>query len=274
MGEIMETTAKPQAPTIAALSLKDMIFRSLEREPHRAFTVEDLLTLLKLQSPKDPQKQAQAVEQVTTHLRSLIEGGQITEVAPGLFKCRLFFELEKSIEHAYIGGMGNNRYRFKSPIFRLNIGVLSIYFIHDSKKKEWLLTVRDTTIGRDYCLVRRLQDGQYLVGSRPTATGEKNYVQIAGRYIEKEHLTLTISGDEIAIEDHNTPNGTRIDLLTKEGLARYQQAARAFLKVTEPQHQKDPVKRGRYVLEQLLNQHQNFETTFFGAVLDWLLIAG
>lgn len=269
----METTAKPQAPPIAALSLKNMVFRLLEREPHRGFTVEDLLTLLKLQSPKDPQKQAQAVEQVTTHLRSLIESGQITEVASGLFKCRLFFELEKSIEHAFIGGMGNNRYRFKSPIFRLNIGVLSVYFIHDSKKKEWFLTVRDTTIGRDYCLVRRLGDGTYLFGSRPPAAGEENYVQIAGRYIEKKHLTLTISGDEIAIEDYNTANGTRIDLLTKEGLARYQLAAQAFLKATEPQHQKDPVKRGRYVLEQLLHQHQNYETTFFGAVVDWLLIA-
>ena len=270
----METTAKPQAPTIAALSLKDMIFRPLEREPHRAFTVEDLLTLLKLQSPKDPQKQAQAVEQVTTHLRSLVDGGQITEVASGLFKCRLFFELEKNIEHAYIGGMGNNRYRFKSPIFRLNIGVLSVYFIKDPKKGDWFLTVRDTTIGRDYALVRRLRDGTYLFGSRPTAAGENNYVQIMGRYIEKEHLTLTISGDEIGIEDHNTPNGTRIDLLTKDGLVRYQQAARAFLKATEPQNQKDPVKRGRYVLEQLIQQHQNFETTFFGAVVDALLIAG
>jgi hypothetical protein len=271
---MIETTAQPPAPTTAALSLKDHVLRILEREPHRAFTVEDLLTLLKLQSPKDPQKQAQAVEQVTTHLRSLVEGGQITEVAPGLFKCRLFFELEKSIEHAFIGGMGNNLYRFKSPIFRLNIGVLSIYFIKDPKKGDWFLTVRDTTIGRDYALVRRLRDGKYLFGNRPTAAGEKDYVQIAGRYIEKEHLTLTISGDEIGIEDHNSPNGTRIDLLTKDGLARYQQAARTFLKAVEPQAQKDPVNRGRFVLEQLIHHHQNFETTFFGAVVDALLIAG
>jgi hypothetical protein len=271
---MIETTAQPPAPTTAALSLKDLVLRILEREPHRAYTVEDLLTLLKLQSPKDPQKQAQAVEQVTAHLRRLVEEGPITEIDPGLFKCRLYFEIEKSIEHAYIGGMGNNRYRFKSPIFRLNIGVLSIYFIKDPKKGDWFLTVRDTTIGRDYALVRRLRDGKYLFGSRPTAAGEENYVQIAGRYIEKEHLTLSISGDEISIEDHNTSNGTRIDLLTKDGLARYQQAARAFLKATEPQHQKDPVKRGRYVLEQLLHHHQNFETTFFGAVVDSLLIAG
>ena len=270
----METTANPQAPIIAVPSLKDHIFRLLEREPHRAFAVEDLIQLLKLQSPKDPQKQAQAVEQVTSNLRHLVEDGQITEVASGLFKFRLFFDQEKSIEHAYIGGMGNNRYRFKSPIFRLNIGVLSVYFIKDPKKKDWFLTVRDSTIGKDYGLVRRLRDGTYLLGSRPPAAGEENYVQIAGRYIEKKHLTLTISGDEIGIEDHNTPNGTRIDLLTKDGLTRYQQAARAFLKATEPQHQKDSVKRGRYVLEQLLHDHQNFETTFFGAVVDSLLISG
>lgn len=270
----METTANPQAPIVVAPSLKDLIFKTLEREPHRAFSVENLIQILKLQSLKDPQKQAQAVEQVTSNLRRLVEDGQITEVALGLFKCRLFFELEKSIEHAYIGGMGNNLYRFESPIFRLNIGVLSIYFIKDLKKGDWFLTVRDTTIGRDYALVRRLRDGKYLFGSRPTAAGEESYVQIAGRYIEKEHLTLSISGDEIGVEDHNTPNGTRIDLLTKDGLARYQQAARAFLKATDPQNQKDPVKRGRYVLEQLLHHHQNFETTFFGAVVDSLLIAG
>lgn len=271
---MIETTAQPPAPTTAALSLKDLVLRILEREPHRAFTVEALITLLKLQSPKDPQKQAQAVEQVTSNLLRLVEDGQITEVASALFKCRLFFELEKSIEHAYIGGMGNNLYRFKSPIFRLNIGVLSIYFIKDPKKGDWFLTVRDTTIGRDYGLVRRLRDGRYLLGSRPTAAGEENYVQIAGRYIEKEHLTLSISGDEIGIEDHNTQNGTRIDLLTKDGLARYQQTARSFLKATDPLNQKDPVIRGRYVLEQLLHHHQNFETTFFGAVVDSLLIAG
>jgi hypothetical protein len=269
----METTTKPQAPSAAPPSLIDFVFRALEREPHRAFGVEDLIPLLKLQSPKDPQKQAQTVEKITSHLRQLVEDGQITEVAAGLFKCRLFFESEKSIEHAYIGGMGNNRYRFKSPIFRLNIGVLSVYFVKDPKKGDWFLTVRDTTIGKDYAMVRRLRDGKYLIGNRPTAAGEKNYIQISGRYIEKEHLTLTIAGEEISIEDHNTPNGTRIDLLTKDGLARYQQAAKAFLKGTDPSGQKDPVKRGRFILEQFLHNHQNLETTFFGAVVDSALMA-
>jgi len=270
----METTTKPHAPSIAPPSLKDHIFRTLEREPHRAFGVEDLIQLLKLQSPKDPQKQAQAAEKVTSHLRQLVEDGQITEVAAGLFKCRLFFESEKSIEHAFIGGMGNNRYRFNSPIFRLNIGVLSVYFVKDPKKGDWFLTVRDTTIGKDYAMVRRLRDGQYLIGNRPAAAEEKNYIKISGRYIEKEHLTLAISGNDISIEDHNTPNGTRIDLLTKDGLARYQQAARAFLKATDPSGQKDLVKRGRFVLEQFLHNHQNLETTFFGAVVDSVLMAG
>jgi len=204
----------------------------------------------------------------------LADAGQVTEVADGIFKCRLFFESEKSIEHAFIGGMGNTRYRFKSPIFRLNIGVLSVYFIRDAKKGEWLITVRDTTIGKDYALVRHLRDGQYRIGNRPVGAEDKNYLQIAGRYIEKEHLALTIAGEDIRIEDQNTPYGTRIDLLTKEGLARYQQAARAFLKANDPAGQKDPVKRGRYVLEQFLHHHQNLETTFFGAVVDSVLMAG
>jgi len=269
---MIETTAPSPAPAVPVLSLKDQIFRTLEREPHRAFTIEEMIQFLKLQSPKDPQKQAQAVEQVTGHLRRLVEEGPITEIAPDLFKCRLYFEIEKSIEHAYIGGMGNNRYRFKSPVFRLNIGVLSVYFIKDSKKGDWFITVRDTTIGRDYGLVRRLRDGIFLVGNRLPKAGEANFVQISGRYIEKEHLTLTIAGDEIGVEDHNSPNGTRIDLLTKDGLVRYEQAAKAFLKATDPKGQKDPVKRGRYVLEQLIQHHQNFETTFFGAVVDRLLI--
>ena len=270
----METTTKPQAPVAAAPDLKDLILKVLEREQHRAYTKEDLVPILKLQSPKDPQKQAQTLEQVVGHLRQLVEDGRITEVASGLFKFRLFFDEEKWIEHAFIGGMGNNRYRFQSPIFRLNIGVLSVYFIKDPKKGDWFLTVRDTTIGRDYGLVRRLREGQYLFGSRPPAAGEENYVLIAGRYIERKHVTLTISDHEIGVEDHNTPNGTRIDFLTKEGWARYQEAAGTFLKSTDPQGHRDTVQRGRFALEQLLHHHQNFETTFFNAVVDSLLFEG
>jgi hypothetical protein len=170
--------------------------------------------------------------------------------------------------------MGNTLYRFKSPIFRLNIGVLSAYFVKDRQKGDWIVTVRDTTIGKDYCLVRRLQDGVYTVGGQPAETGKDKHLQIEGRYIEKKHLTLNIAGEQIGIEDHQTPYGTRVDLLTPEGLARYEQVAGLFLESTDSKSQTDPVKRGRFVLERLLKHHQNFETTFFSAVVDLLLIAG
>lgn len=264
--------AKPSG--VASPSLKDQIWKVLGAEKHRAYSVENLLPILKLQSPKDPQKQAQAAEQVAAGLRQLIEDGLISEIADGLFKARIFFDPEQSIEHTFIGGMGNILYRFRSPIFRMNIGVLSLYFIRDKKAGDWMITVKDTTIGRDYGLARRLRDGVYRFGSHSPKEGDTNYLQIAGRYITKEHLTLTISGDEIRVEDHATPSGTRIDFLTKEGLARYQQAARTFLQNTDPRDHRDIVKRGRFALEQLLQHHQNFETTFFSAVVDSLLFEG
>lgn len=270
----METSTNPLPPVTPSPDLKDQVFRVLERDPHRPFTKEDLVPILKLQSPKDPEKQAQATEKVGSNLRQLVETGQITEVAPGLFKARLFFDDQKMIEHAFIGGMGNTRYRFHCPIFRLNIGVLSVFFLRDPKKGEWYITVRDTTIGKDYAMVRRLPNGQYSIGGRPAGAEEKNHIQIAGRYIEKEHLTLSISGEDVSIEDHNTPYGTRIDHLTKDGLGRYQQAAGAFLKSTDPVAQKDSVKRGRFALEQFLHHHQNLETSFFSAVVDFVLMAG
>ena len=271
--EIKEPQAATSQPPTAALpSLKDPILKVLQAEPHRAYKAEELVQILKLSAPKDPQKQLQAVEQIGSDLRKLREAGRVTEVDPGLFKARLFFEKEKSIEHALIGEMGNTLYRFQSPVFRLNIGVLSLYFIKDMKEGAWIVTVRDTTIGKDYCLVRHLRDGTYLIGSRSPGNGEENYLKIEGRYIAKEHLTLKISVDEIRIEDHKTPNGTRIDFLTPDGLARYQQCAQAFVRATDPKDQKDPVKRGRFALEQLLHHHQNFETTFFSAVVDSLLL--
>lgn len=273
--EVKENKA-PQtlSPSMALPNLKDQILKVLQAEPHRAYKADDLVQILKLSAPKDPQKQLQAVDHVVSELRNLVEAGRITEVASGLFKARLFFDKEECIEHALIGEMGNTLYRFRSPIFRLNIGVLSAYFIKNRSQGDWIVTVRDTTIGKDYCLVRRLRDGTYTVGSRPALTGEDHHLQIEGRYIAKKHLTLTISGDEIGVEDHKTPHGTRIDLLTREGLARYQKVAEAFWEGTDPKDQKDPVKRGRFVLERLLHDHQNFETTFFSAVVDLLLIAG
>ncbi len=261
------------SPSMALPNLKDPILKVLQAEPHRAYKVDELVQILKLSSPKDPQKQLQAMEQIRSELQKLIEAGRITEVASGLFKARLFFDKEEFIEHALMGEMGNTFYRFQSPIFRLNIGVLSVYFIRYRKQGDWIATIRDTTIGKDYCLVHRLRDGTYTIGSRPAVAGEDHHLQIEGRYISKKHLTLTVSGDKISIEDQKTPNGTRIDFLTQEGLARYEQVARAFLQGTDPIGQKEPVKRGRFVLERLLQHHQNFETTFFNAVVDSLLLA-
>lgn len=258
----------------ASPGLKDPILKVLEGEPHRAYTSEDLVQILKLQSSQDPQKQLQAVQQITSDLNRLVEEGQVIEIASGLFKARLFFDKDGNIEHAFIGGMGNILYRFRAPIFRLNIGVLSLYFIKDRRQGDWTVTVRDTTIGKDYCLARRLRDGTYLLGSRPPGTSEDHFLQIEGRYIAKEHVTLTMTGDEISLEDHKTSSGTRIDLLTSEGLACYQEMAEAFLQGTDPKEHKDPLKRGRFVLERLLSHHQNFETSFFGAVVDFLLLEG
>lgn len=272
--EVKENKAPPTlSPSIALPNLKDPILKVLQAEPHRAYKADDLVQILKLSAPKDPQKQLQAVEQIRSEFHKLIDAGRITEVASGLFKARLFFDKEEFIEHVLMGEMGNTLYRFQSPIFRLNIGVLSVYFIRNRKQGDWIATVRDTTIGKDYCLVRRLRDGTYTVGSRPAEMGEDHHLQIEGRYISKKHLTLMISGDKISIEDQKTPNGTRIDFLTQEGLARYEQVAEAFLRGTDSKNQRDPVKRGRFVLERLVHQHQNFETTFFSAVVDSLLMA-
>jgi hypothetical protein len=272
--EIKKPTPTAQPPSAALPNLQDSILKVLRAEPHRAFKIEDLVQILKLQSPKDPQKQQQAVEHVTSELRKVVETGRVTEIASGLFKARLFFDKEESIEHALLGQMGNTSYRFKSPIFRMNIGVLSAYFIKNRRDGNWVITVRDTTIGKDYCLVHRLCDGTYTIGNRSAETSEDHHLQIEGRYIAKNHLTLTISGDQINVEDQQTPYGTRVDFLTQRGLARYEQVAGAFLEGTDPKDQGNPVKRGRFVLERLLQQHENFETTFFSAVVDLLLIAG
>jgi hypothetical protein len=170
--------------------------------------------------------------------------------------------------------MGNNRYRFKGPIFRMNLGVLSLYFIHDKKEKNWLVIIKDTTIGKDSCLISRLRDGVHIFGNQPREEGQAQYWQIEGKYIAKKHVTIKISGEEVEVEDHNTQFGTRIDNLTKEGLATYQVAAQAFLKGVDAQSQRDIVKRGRFALEQLLSHHENFETTFFSAVIDFILLQG
>ncbi|HLG22293.1 MAG TPA: FHA domain-containing protein [Candidatus Manganitrophaceae bacterium] len=270
----LEAKEKPAAgrPAAPPADRKEQIRGVMKHEPHRAYAAEDLARVLKLQFPKDPQKQAEALKEITSHLHKLIEESEVTEVSQGVFKTRLFFDEEKNIEHAFIGGMGNTHYRFAAPIFRLNLGVLSLYFIHDKREGNWWVTIKDTTIGKDYSLTRRLQDGVHLFGSRPPQAGEENYLQIEGKYIAKNHGVIKIAGEQIQVEDHNTLNGTRIDFLTKEGLTRYRQAAGAFLKGVDPKAQRDPIARGRFALDQLIQHHQNLEITFFNAVVDSLLL--
>ncbi len=271
----MAHTAEPHASRPAASEQKDPVLKFLQAEPHRAYTAEEVARSLTPQAAKDPQKKSQVIEEMTTGLRKLVEAGHVVEIGPGVFKARLFFDKEeKNIEHAFIGGMGNVLYRFRSPIFRLNIGVLSMYFIKDKKVGDWMVTVRDTTIGKSYSLLRRLRDGVHIFGSQPPKPGEEHYLQIEGKYIAKKQVTITLSGDEVGVEDHTTLHGSRIDLLTRDGLTRYEELAEAFLRSTDPREYNDIVKRGRFVLGKLLHSHQNFETSFFSAVVDSLLLTG
>jgi hypothetical protein len=270
----MEPTTKPQTASVAVPKPVDPVLKVFKVEPHRAFKPEDLVRLFKPAAVRDPQKLAEAAAEIKVSCNKLIEAGQVSEIAPGLYKARLFFDPEQRIEHAFIGSMGNTDYSFESPLFRLNIGVLSVFFIRDQKKAEWMLTVRDTTIGKDYCLPQWLRDGTYVIGARPPKPGEEHHLQIQGRYIDPEHVTLTISGNKIQIEDHKTLNGTRIDHLTEKGWVEYQELAKKFLKQTVRTEQNNVVKRGRFVLEQLLQHHQNFEATFFSFAVDSVAING
>ncbi len=260
-----------ETAAVTTNALKGSILKLFQKELDRAYTAEDLAKVLKLQFPKDPQKQSQALQEITSSLNALAQEGHIREVAPSLFKGRRFFDDEKYIEHAYLGGMGNTLYHFSAPIFRLNMGVLSLFFIKDKRLGAWMVTVKDTTIGKDYCLTRRLCDDVYCVGSAQAKPEEGNYLRIEGKYIAKRHLTIAIAGENIRIEDHNTLYGTRIDHFTDEGLANYQQVARIFLQETGGQNQRGPVQQGRFILEKLIHQHLNFEATFFSAVVDALL---
>lgn len=271
----VETAPKggPEAnpPSGTAPSLGDRLLKILQFETQRAFTVEGLVNLLKMQSPKDPEKQAQAVKQIRDELVRLTAAGELREVGKDVFKTRSYFDPEHAIEHVFIGGMGNVHYKFTGSFFRLNIGVLSVYFFRREKHKDWLVSIKDTTIGRDYGLVRHVTDGTYVIGSREPKPEEKNFIRIDGRYIAKEHLTLEISGEEIRFEDHNTPTGTRIDHFTPEGFEIYRKAAKSFLAGADPSDRGDPVIRGRYALEQLLKHHKNLESTFFSGMVDYLL---
>ena len=184
------------------------------QSPHRAYTVEELLRALKLLSPRDLQKQAAATEQISASLRLLHQEGFCREIAPNTFKTRLYLDEEKAIEHAFVGGMGNVLYRFSASVFRINIGVLSLFFVRSEKAKGWLVSVFDSTIGKNYCLRNLLKDGAHLFGTHPkTADGETGWA-IEGKYIEKTHLTLLLSGNQVETTDHRTARGTRIDHFT------------------------------------------------------------
>lgn len=263
----MSSTAEEQKKWVS----KDQTQRVLFQDTHRAYTAEDVMKILKLASPKDLEKQSQVLEQIAACFASLKNEAVIREVAPNLLKVRLYFDKEKSIEHAYIGGMGNTLYRFNALIFRLNIGVLSILFVRNESQKNWRVSVADPTIGKNYSLLRQLCDGVHVFGTAPElgVDGKTGWV-IDGKYINKNHTTITLTGDQIFVEDHRTLRGTRIDHLTEAGFADYLNAASAFLKSAD--RPRDIVKRGRFALEQLLHHHKNFELSFFNAAVDFILL--
>jgi len=248
---------------------KEQTQRVVLQDPHRAYAAEDVMKVLKLASPKDLEKQGQVLEQIAACLTSLQNEAILREVAPHLFKVRLYFDQEKNIEHAYIGGMGNTRYRFDALIFRLNIGVISILFVRNESQKHWRVSIADPTLGKSYCLLKPLHDGVHVFGTAPTQVNGAIGWAIDGKYIDKSHTTLTLSGNTVAVEDHRTLRGTRIDHLTNAGFTAYLNAASEFLKSTDAP--KDIVKRGRFALEQLLQNHKNFELSFFNAAVDLIL---
>ena len=252
-------------------NMKQVIQKILSTEPHRVQTKETLMKLLKLLNLKDPQKQAENEQKLMSELVSLTKDGFAMEIDEGLFKARVFLDKDKDIEHVYIGGMGNTRCRFNASIFRINMGVLSVYFALNKKTGYWRMMVRDSTIGRDYGIVRRLRDGTFLFGNRPLKKDETDYLQIKGRYIEPEQLTLTLSGENLLIEDQKTPSGTRIDFFVPSGLSRYQKAAEAFMKSVPASKHRDGIARGRFVMDQVIKNHQNYEVVFFGVVVDAFL---
>ena len=248
------------------------IRKHLLSDPHGAYSAEDISRALKLQSPKDPEKQANVSAQIQSDLLLLLNEGLIREIEPLRYKTRLFFDQERHIEHAFIGGMGSVHYSFFTPVFRLNLGVLSLFFLFNEKQKSWRVSVADATIGKNYCLVHPLCEGAHCFGTNPKKVeGQSSWV-IDGKYIDKTHVTVTLCNDRITLEDHRTLRGTRIDHFTDPGLSSYLKVSEEFLRTTDPADRKDILKRGRFVLERLLHRYENYEAAFFSAVIDFLLI--
>ena len=245
----------------------DPVLVLFQSQPHRAYTTEDVVNKMDNRAAKDPEAFTAAIGVTTSKLNQLIESGEISEVDSGLFKARLFFDDEKCIEHAYIGGFGNTHYTFRASIFRLNLGVLSVFFVKNQKTGEWNVTIQDITRGIKTVL-EPISNGSYTFGNREAKEGENNYRQIEGIYIDPEQVVVTIDGDKVSVEDLKTLNGTRVDHLTEAGLSKYQKAAKDYLAKTDSNDQDNPVKRGRYIMDQLTNNHVNFESAFFRAVVD------
>jgi hypothetical protein len=268
-----ENTVQSQLKAASPESLLEgKVRNAFQVDPHRAYSAESLMQALKLASPKDPVKQAAVLAQVQSCFSVLSKEGLTREVAPSVFKTRLFFDEEHNIEHAYIGGMGNTRYAFDAPIFRLNIGVLSLFFFKNEKANWWRVCVNDATIGKNYCLFQFLAEGRHVFGTSPEKGEAKSAWSIEGKYIEKTHVTVILSPTRVDVSDHRTLRGTRIDHLTESGVSHYLDVAEQFLRSTSQADWGNAIKRGRFVLEQLIHHHKNFETSFFNVALDCLLL--
>lgn len=252
----------------------DKIWKTLQQDPHRLFSPEDLAAVINPAAARKPEQRQPLVEEIKAKLQALVREGEVREAADGLFKARLFTEEGRYIEHAFLGGMGNTLFRFYSPLFRLNIGVLSVFFIRPQDAGHWLVLIKDATAGTAHCLVHWLKDGAYRIGGE-APEGEKNALRIPGRFIEPHHLNIALQDDRIQVEDQMTAKGTRVDLLTEQGLKKYRELAADYLAKTKDSLERwDPVSRGRYVMDQLLKHHQSLEVAFFGAAVDAALCQG
>lgn len=254
-----------------APDIKGRIWKTLQSTSHQAYSSAELIPILKMKSPKDPEKEAKNRELILEEMKKLSSEGLAVEVADGVFKERLYFDGDqKLVEHVFIGGTLNLHYRFKSSFFRLNIGVLSIFFFR-SEKGVWKGRVKDTTVGKEFFLSEELKDGTYLFGSKGPGSGTETFIKIDGPYIEKSHVAVEFTGEEVRLEDQVTTTGSRADILTPKGGEAYREAARTFLEETDPKDHRNVVKRGRFSFQQLADKHVDFDTGLLGAVVDSLL---
>ncbi len=253
---------------MAIAQKSEKIWRTLSLNPHNVYGPGNLAKLVNAAAARKPDQLPQLLDDVKADLRGLMDAGKISEVADDTFKARVFFDESRHIEHAYLGGMGNTFYRFSGSVFRINIGVLSVFFTKLSGDSGWLVMVNDATVGASYCLASRLKDQTYRIGCG-LPKEDQDVLLVPGRYIESHHLDLTLEGEDVRVEDRMTTRGTRVDFLTAEGLSKYQEAAAAFLgKVTDPVDRWDPVIRGRYVINQSLENEQSLNILFFGISVD------